>query len=66
MSQAFYSTVQLRQEWDEELAAEIEARRIEAANEALQEMAAARDAEFREQLESKYPQLLAAWPGREK
>jgi hypothetical protein len=58
--QQFYSTVQLRQEWDEELAAELEARRIEAANEILAEMRAQRDEEFIEGLEEKYP-ILKGW-----
>jgi hypothetical protein len=63
--QQFYSTVQLRQEWDEELAAEIEARRIETANEILLEMRASLDDEFRQQLESKHP-ILRAWPGKDR
>jgi hypothetical protein len=63
--QQFYSTVQLRQEWDEELAAELEARRIEAANEALAEMQASLDDEFLKELEAKYP-MLRAWPGKDK
>jgi hypothetical protein len=39
---------------------ELEARRIEDANTVLQEIAAARDADFREELESRFP-ILKGW-----
>lgn len=62
MSAQWYQTV--GQHLEEESRQEIEARRIEDANAALQEISA--DDEFRAELEEKYPQLLAAWPGRTK
>ena len=43
---------------------EMEAREIETANEILAEMRASRDDEFREEIEEKYPQIKALWPGR--
>ena len=50
---------QQHQQWREE---SDEAERIEAANQALQEL---RDDEFRQEIENKYPQLRAMWPGRQ-
>lgn len=49
------------QQWAE---LEDDAERIDRANAQLQELSA--DDEFRASLEQKYPQLLAAWPGRNK
>ena len=55
MSQAqFY---QQKQQWAE---LDDEAERIERANAALQEMTAARDEEFRKEIEAKYP-ILKGW-----
>jgi hypothetical protein len=51
--------VQTVQQQERELAEEVEARRIETANEILFEMSE-RDKEFREELESKYP-ILKGW-----
>ena len=48
----FYQTVELQQVWQEE-----EAKRIERANEALAEINATRDEEFRREIEAKYPNL---------
>jgi hypothetical protein len=53
------------EQWNERMfREEIEARQIEDANEILQEMRANRDDEYREELEAKYPQIKALWPGR--
>lgn len=52
----FYQTVALEEEWR----AALEAREIERANEILAEMRAARDEEFREELESRFP-ILKGW-----
>jgi hypothetical protein len=45
---------------EEEWLYELEARRIEDANTVLQEIAAARDETFREELETLYP-ILKGW-----
>jgi hypothetical protein len=65
----YWQTVQQWAEMEAEGRAEAEWRRMEDINLALQEVAEARareDEEFRAELEAKYPQLLAAWPGRTK
>jgi len=51
--QQFYEQCQREQQWREEK----DAKEVERANEILAEMAAARDAEFIEQLEQKFPGL---------
>jgi hypothetical protein len=56
MSQAQWIVEVQQEEW----LYEIEARRIEDANEVLHEMAAVRDEEFRAEIEAKYP-ILKGW-----
>lgn len=41
---------------------EAEEGEIEAVNQTLQEL---RDEQFRQEIEAKYPQLRATWPGKE-
>jgi hypothetical protein len=54
--QQYHAEVGSEEEWLYEL----EARRIEDANTVLQEIAAARDETFREELETLYP-ILKGW-----
>lgn len=58
--QQHYAQVQQWQELEAAGKEEAEWRRIEDANLALQEIAAARDEEFRKELEAKYP-ILRSW-----
>jgi hypothetical protein len=60
MSGQWYAQVGQLEEW----LYEEEARRIEDVNETLREMSAARDEEFRRELEAKFPELRA-WPGKD-
>jgi hypothetical protein len=55
-SQQFYEQVQREEEW----LYEAEARRVEDANAELREISAARDEEFRAEIEAKYP-ILKGW-----
>jgi hypothetical protein len=56
MSGEWFAQVGQQEEW----LYEAEARRIEDANEVLREMSAARDEEFRAEIEAKYP-ILKGW-----